>query len=73
MSATKEQANSVKERVVAYYTARVPVFGYGLTKTEDGFAIKINVDCRPEELPAEPPSDGVPIVVDCAPGGAVLG
>jgi hypothetical protein len=60
--------------VVAYYAARVPVFGSGLTRTPDGgFAVQINVDCRPEELPPEPEGDGVPVLVVRAPGGAVLG
>lgn len=71
MPVTKEQANAVKDRVVAYYREwAVPVFAFGLTKKGEGYAVKLNVACSPNDLPPLPDSDGVPVLIDCVSGGA---
>lgn len=75
MSATREQANAVKERVVAFYKDRgFQVYGHGVTKHLGGFAVKVLIISDPAdeiEQPDESVRGTVPVVVAHSPRGAV--
>jgi hypothetical protein len=75
VSATHEQANAVKERVVAFYKDRgFQVYGHGVTKLRDGFAVKvyiISTSVGDIEQPDETVRGDVPVVVARSTRGAV--
>ncbi len=65
MPVTREQAEAVIDRVVAFYEDHhISLFGYGLTRGNGGFAIKINARRGFNPPPEVPDFDGVPVVVE---------
>ncbi|HKI35042.1 MAG TPA: hypothetical protein VKA46_24510 [Gemmataceae bacterium] len=62
---TLEQARAAKLRVLAVFQQLAPVVGVGVTRTDGGYAVKVNLQAAPPEGIALPESvDGVPVRVE---------
>jgi hypothetical protein len=64
-SATLEQARAAKAKAAETFGQVAPVVGVGITRSDGGFALKINLQKAPAPGASVPDSvDGVPVQVE---------
>jgi hypothetical protein len=62
---TLEEARAAKSRVLTEFQKLAPVVGVGITRANEGYAVKVNLQAPPPEGIVLPESvDGVPVRVE---------
>jgi len=62
--ASLEKARAAKGHALAIFERVAPVVGVGITQTNDGYALKINLRSRPANVAFPDTVDGVPIHIE---------